>query len=465
MSQKNDTPALILAFLVTIGLIGGGLFFFAKPFVQGLSSGGAGQVNNPSGSGGKISAGEVAIVPNPSSEKQRGIEAMKAGKFPEAVTAFESALQANGNDPEARIYLNNARIGQGESLTIAIAVPIDTDVNGAAEMLRGVAQVQQETNQANGINGKPLKVLIANDQGTPEGATAIANQLVQQSNVMGVVGHFSSGMSLAAGKVYEAGGLVMISPVSTSTALTGFGKYIFRTVPSDSVAAQALADYALNNLKATKTAVFYNSNSLYSKSLYQAFTDKMNASPDASTPQEFDFSASGFNPRQSYDQAVQQGANAIVLFADTGTLDPALAIVQANAKKLPMLAGDDVYSPKVLQQGQANASGMIIAVPWHILSDPQSAYAKSSQQLWKGTVNWRTAMSDDAAVALVEALKRNPSRSGLRDALVAADFAPQGATGAVRFRTSGDRVQKVQLVTVEPGTRSGSGFDFVPLGQ
>jgi branched-chain amino acid transport system substrate-binding protein len=49
--------------------------------------------------------------------------------------------------------------------------------------------------------------------------------------------------------------------------------------------------------------------------------------------------------------------------------------------------------------------------------------------------------------------------------LVAADFAPQGATGAVRFRTSGDRVQKVQLVTVEPGTRSGSGFDFVPLGQ
>jgi branched-chain amino acid transport system substrate-binding protein len=465
MSQKNDTPALILAFLVTIGLIGGGLFFFAKPFLQGLSSGDGSAQIDISGAGGKISAGTVAIVPNPSAAKQRGIDAMRSGNFSQAVSDFEAALQANVNDPEARIYLNNAKIGQQESLTIAIAVPVDTDVNGAAEMLRGVAQVQEETNQAGGINGKQLKVLIANDQGTPEGAAAIAQQLVKQSEVMGVVGHFSSGMSLAAGKVYEAGGLVMISPVSTSTALTGFGKYIFRTVPSDSVAAQALADYALNSLRVTKTAVFYNSKSLYSKSLYQAFTDKMNASPDASTPQEFDFAAAGFNPRQSYDQAVQQGANAIVLFADTSTLDPALAIVQANAKKLPMLAGDDVYSPKVLQQGQANTTGMIIAVPWHILSDPQSAFAKSSQQLWKGTVNWRTAMSADGAIALVEGVKRNPSRSGVRDALVAADFAPQGATGVVRFRTSGDRVQKVQLVTVQPGTRSGSGFDFVPLGQ
>jgi branched-chain amino acid transport system substrate-binding protein len=72
-------------------------------------------------------------------------------------------------------------------------------------------------------------------------------------------------------------------------------------------------------------------------------------------------------------------------------------------------------------------------------------------------------MSYDAAIALIEAMKRSPNRSGIRDAMVASDFAPPGATGTVKFRSSGDRNQKVQLVTVTKGSRSGTGFDFVPL--
>ncbi len=85
-----------------------------------------------------------------------------------AIANLEASLQASPNDPEALIYLNNARIGNQKSYTIAAAVPIGSDVNAALEILRGVAQAQNELNQSGGLSGIPLKVLIANDDNNPE---------------------------------------------------------------------------------------------------------------------------------------------------------------------------------------------------------------------------------------------------------------------------------------------------------
>jgi branched-chain amino acid transport system substrate-binding protein len=460
MSQKKETPVLILTLLITLGLIGGGLWLLGKPLLRGLD------VSSP-GSGGssgstQVSSGTTVLAPSPAPEKQRGVEAIASGNFAQAVTDLQSSLRTNPNDPEALIYLNNAKIGNTEAWAIAVAVPFTSNPSGALEMLRGVAQAQDEVNQKGGVNGKPLRVVIANDGGNAAGAKQVAESLVKE-NVLGVVGHFSSSQSLEAAPVYEQGGLAMISPVSTSTELTGFGKFIFRTVPSDSVAAQALADYAIGTLKSKKVAVFYNSASKYSTSLYKAFTDKMNASPETEQLIEYDFAASDFNPQTRYEQAVQQGVNAIALLPDTDRLNDTAIIFRANQNRLPIVAGDDVYSAKILQDAGAATEGAVVAVPWHIDADPQSPYVQNSQKLWRAAVNWRSAMSYDATIALVEAMKRNPTRSGIRDVLVANDFAPQGGSGIVKFRTSGDRNQKVQLVTVAKGTRSGTGFDFVPL--
>ena len=52
--------------------------------------------------------------------------------------------------------LNNARIGDANAYSIAVSIPIGSDVNGAQEILRGVAQAQIQVNQAGGIDGVPL---------------------------------------------------------------------------------------------------------------------------------------------------------------------------------------------------------------------------------------------------------------------------------------------------------------------
>jgi len=328
--------------------------------------------------------------------------------------------------------------------------------------LRGVAQAQNDLNQAGGINGVPLRVAIARDDNNPEIARQLATALAADRNILGVVGHYASDVTLAAATVYEASKLVTISPVSTSVKLSGFGQYIFRSVPSDFVAARSLADYMLNRQQQQSAAVFFNSQSGYSQSIKSEFVSALSLG-GGRVVSEFDLAAATFSPETSLNQATQQGATVLAMFPNSGQLDRALQVIQANQGRLKLLGGDDVYAPKTLEVGKTAAVGMVLAVPWHILANTQTPFVTTSRQLWGGDVNWRTATAYDATQALIEALRRNPTRDGIQQALHAPDFTTPGASNPVQFLPSGDRNQPVQLVEIKPGNRSGFGFDFYPV--
>lgn len=473
MSQKNETPALIVSLLVTALLIGLGFWWFTKQSnLSGvLPNSSPANPNNASPNpqsvplDQRLSTGDRLLISTDASpQKQAAVQAIANRNYSQAVTDLEASLAQKRNDPEALIYLNNARIGDQKAYSIAVAVPTATAANSALEILRGVAQAQTEVNQAGGINGIPLKVLIASDDNDSNVAAQVAAALVKTNDVLGVIGHFGSDATLAAAPVYQQGGLVMISPTSTSIQLSGQGDYIFRTVPSDRFTAAALAKYMLGPLQKGKATVFFNAGSAYSKSLKDEFTTAV-FSDGGQIISEVDLAAPGFDAGGAVQQAVQQGSDVLVLAANTATLDAALQVVAVNRQRLPILAGDSLYSPKVLQIGGATAVGMVVAVPWDLLSDLQAPFAQGSRRLWGGDVNWRTAMSYDAARVLMAGLQAEPSRTGIEQALRTPEFAVEGATGTVRFLPSGDRNQAAQLVEVKPGNRSGYGYDFYPAGR
>lgn len=469
MSQKNETAVLVLSFLVTVVLVAAGLWWFTSR--SGSNLGGVAEhqgrptqenVSNQSVTQ-RISTGEKLLIPSESTpEKQAVAKAIASGNYNEAVAQLEKLRAASRNDPETLIYLNNARIGNQKSYTIAASVPLGTEVNPAKEILRGVAQAQTEINQKNGIKGIPLKVVIANDDNNSEIAQQVATNLVKNQDILGVVGNFGSDVTLAAGRVYQDGQLVLISPTSTTIQLSGFSKYVFRTVPSDRFAAAALSRYMLNNYKKQKAAVFFNSSSNYSKSLKNEFTTAL-FGDGGQVVSEFDYNSPNFDAGESFQQAIKQGAEVLMLAPNSATLDKALQVVQANNKRLAILAGDSAYNPKTLQVGQDGAVGMVLAVPWHILAEPQAEFPKAANQLWGNEVNWRTALAYDATKALIAGLERNPSRSGVQQALSASDFSAAGAAGEIKFLPSGDRNRAVQLVTIKAGKRTSFGYEFVPV--
>lgn len=474
MSQRNETVILVLSLVITMGLVGAGIWWLTKS--KGINLGsvsseklisGTSPTANASDSqlsiGQRLSIGKNLLIPEGSSQKkQEAVQAIASFNYNTAISNLEASLQASPNDPEALIYLNNARIGDKKSYTIAVAVPIGNDINPALEILRGVAQAQNELNQSGGVSSIPLKVLIANDDNNPEIASQIASALAKNSEVLGVIGHFGSDTTLAASKVYQQNQLVAISPTSTSVQLSGVGSNIFRTVPSDRFAANALSRYMLTKLQKKKAVVFFNSTSSYSKSLKNEFTTAIYAD-GGQIVSEFDLTNPNFNAADSVEKAIAQGAEVIMLASNSSTIDQALQVVQVNAKRLPLLAGDGAYTAKILQIGGAGATNMVLAIPWHILADPQSNFRQTSKQLWKAEVSWRTALAYDAATALIAGLRVNPTRTGIQQALSASDFSATGASGAIRFLPSGDRNRAVQLVTVQPGNRTSYGYDFVPI--
>ena len=95
---------------------------------------------------------------------------------------------------------------------------------------------------------KLLKIVVVDDQNNKNNfAKEVACQIAQNpewKNVLGVIGHHSSGASIAALDIYAKAGLTMITPTSTSTELNqNSGKKVFfRTTVNNEAFGRSLAE-------------------------------------------------------------------------------------------------------------------------------------------------------------------------------------------------------------------------------
>lgn len=411
----------------------------------------------------KLSFGEKSLIPGSAPlNKQKGVEAFRDGQYSKAIKKLELARYVQKSDPETLIYLNNARIrAQNANFnTIAVAVPLDTSsegLNSGLEILRGVAQAQDEFNQ--GKNGVKIKVLIADDTNSSAQAKQIAKALINKKDVLAVVGHFTSDSTLAAAEVYQQNQLVFVSPTSTSEDLSAQEKayspnFFFRTVPSDRTTAQALARYLSQQAEQPTAAVFYNPRSKYSNSLQNQFRDSLRQE-GGEVVDEVDLSNPILNLRNAIENAGKQGANVLALFPNSQSLilNKTIRLIIANQCNYLMVGGDAIYTPEILDVvGKEASNCLVVAVPWHSMQSPDKEFPQTTQSLWGGTVSWRTALAYDATRVLITALETTPqpSRILLQQTLSNPNFQAMGATGKIRFQGNGDRKNpQMQLVQVQ----------------
>ena len=415
----------------------------------------------------RLSIGEkLLIAADQNPIKQSAIQAFATGDYRNAITKYDASLQIQRNDPEAWIYQNNAKaIASNNFLKIAVSIPIGGNLNVAKEILRGVAQVQEEVNSHGGIKGKLLQVAIVNDDNNPLTAKKMARHLSQDDKILGVVGHNSTEASVAAAPIYQKSGLVMISPTTVGSSLSDIGSYIFRTTPDTRSTADILARYTVESARKSKIAICFASDAKASQSFKDAFEWSIVQAGGKVIETNCDFSQANFNPVDVPAQAVSSGADALLLAPSIYNVNQAISVVQANKKRLPLLGNQTMYSFETLQQGSADANGMILSVAWHSGDNTDRVFTEEAQSQWGGDVGWRTAMAYDATKAMVVGLESElkPSRQKLQATLANPDFTFTGATGIVTFLPSGDRNLKGVLVTVESGDRSGVGYDFVPV--
>ncbi|MDR4998007.1 branched-chain amino acid ABC transporter substrate-binding protein [Brevibacillus parabrevis] len=158
--------------------------------------------------------------------------------------------------------------GAGEKLVIAVVGPMSgqySDYGSTAKA--GAEYALKEKQEAFKALGFEVQLSAQDDQADPKQGVAVAQMLISNPDVVGVVGHATTGASITAAAQYDQEKLVMVSPSATGSDLTEQGKKIVhRICARDDQQGSKAAIYAKNQL-GVKTAFVMHDKAAYGQGL------------------------------------------------------------------------------------------------------------------------------------------------------------------------------------------------------
>ena len=161
---------------------------------------------------------------------------------------------------------------QEEPIYIALVHSMTDKFRADGEAMRRGAQLYIDAiNQAGGVNGKQVKLLVYNDQGDEQKAKQIASEIAKQNQALVVLGHLFSNACLKAGQVYQQAGIPAITPSCMADAVTKENDWYFRVVPDNKFQGVFLANYVKKILKHKTVSIVYDAQNDYSRSLVKGF--------------------------------------------------------------------------------------------------------------------------------------------------------------------------------------------------
>ena len=189
--------------------------------------------------------------------------------------------------------------GKGsDTIPIAVVGPVTGQyASFGAQMTNGGQMAVDDINAAGGVLGKKLDLDIGDDACDPKQAVAVANQMTGNGVAL-VAGHYCSGSSIPASKVYAESNMVQISPASTNPAFTDdrAGPNIYRVCGRDDQQGGIAGKYLATHF-ADKNIAFVHDKTAYGKGLADETKKALNAAGkqetmyEAITAGEKDYSA------------------------------------------------------------------------------------------------------------------------------------------------------------------------------
>jgi branched-chain amino acid transport system substrate-binding protein len=231
---------------------------------------------------------------------------------------------------------------------IAVVGPMTgSNATYGEQMKAGATQAVADLNKAGGVLGKQIVLNIGDDACDPKQAVSVANQMATKKVAL-VAGHYCSGSSIPASKVYLEEGVLQISPASTNPKFTDEGGWgTFRTCGRDDQQGKVAGEYLAKHYKTQKIAILHD-NSAYGKGLADETRKSLNAAGvkeatfDAYTPGEKDYSAVVSRLKQ---------AGVTVIYIGGYHTESALIIRQAKEQgmKATLVGGDALVTKEFWQ--------------------------------------------------------------------------------------------------------------------
>lgn len=235
----------------------------------------------------------------------------------------------------------------------------------------GAEQAVADINAKGGVLGKKLVLEVGDDACDPRQAVSVANQMASDGVVM-VAGHYCSGSSIPASKVYTDEGVLQISPGSTNPDYTDKGSWnTFRVCGRDDQQGQVAGTYIAEHFKDKKIAIL-DDNSAYGKGLADETRKFMNKAgvkevmDEHYVAGEHDYSALVSRMKQKGIQVVYIGG----YHTETGLI---ARQAKAQGMNITLIGGDALVTSEFWQIAGNAGNGVMMTFAPDPRKRPQAA--------------------------------------------------------------------------------------------
>jgi len=322
------------------------------------------------------------------------------------------------------------------------------------DLLNAVRMAVEERNAQGGIDGKQIRLVIEDDKGSAKDAVTVAQKLIGDKAILGIVGHMNSDTTLAASPVYSQAGVPLVMPVPTNPKITKqkFSN-LFRIPITDDKQGPACITFITEQLKGKKIAIIHNKEAYGS-----GIAEEAKKALEAKGLQAVFFEAVSADDKDFRPVITRlKGLTPDAVFFGGGYAEAALFIKQSHDQglKVPFVMGDGCFDSQLMKIAGAAAEGCYVS---NIA--PTTAPTPKAQEFYQkfiaknGKIVAFAPLGYVSANILLDAIAKSPekSRQGVLKVLQAPSYKYDSIFGEFSFEANGDsRGQRVFMHKISGG--------------
>ncbi|MGD8429163.1 MAG: ABC transporter substrate-binding protein [Ectothiorhodospiraceae bacterium] len=308
-----------------------------------------------------------------------------------------------------------------EPLKIGALMPLTGDLQAYGETsLNGIKLAAMEINDAGGVMGSDVDIVVGDTQTRPQAGVDAAQKLASIEGVHAFVGALSSGVTIpVAQSVSKVNKIPQISGASTSPVITNLddGDFLFRTVPSDAFQGVALSEIT-KAAGYSKVGIIYVNND-YGKGLADSFADAFKSKGGTVTAQvAYEQNQPAY--RGELQKAAQGGAEGLVLIGYPENGETIIRQALEGGYFSKFIFTDGLKAPELIDNiGAQYLNGTIGTAPQARTDTPGAQHFQSAYQEEFGEVPPKPYM--DTAYDAVYTLALAATKAGSTDSVAIRD--------------------------------------------
>lgn len=292
-------------------------------------------------------------------------------------------------------------------------------VYGATQQ-NGVLLAMEEINESGYLGEAELNLIIEDSTSDPDGAIAAMDKLVNEDEVVAVIGPTLSNQAFAADPIAQEAGIPVMGVSNTATGITDMGDFVFRnSLPESSVIPGNLSQ-AVEILGIESVGVMYSDNDDFSVSGYNVFVETLEElGVEVVGEETFQIGDTSFEAQLS--NLVFEDIDALVV--STLAAEATLLVEQARALDFngPIIGGNGFNTPAIAQNVGEAADGVVVGAAWHITSptDISTHFVEMYEEAYEVSPDQFAAQSYTGVWLMATAIRcaNSTESADIRDAL------------------------------------------------